>query len=343
MNSDYVTWVRTKLTQGHKISDCSACWKAEAAGTVSLRQRTNCLLTNGQWQNQELTWIHKYIDRKDNWQAESLLSADIKFGNLCNFNCVMCHPTDSTKVLSHWQKNVNHPAIQSRIAAGELAFLDVRSTVEQSQNVEIIQYAIDSGVRWLQILGGEPLISRELLTLLANQPQAVKDRIHLAFITNGSENLISVRERLGDYRHVTFSVSLEGIGAVQEYMRRGSDWAACEANIDQYLQVHSKKYLHVCYTLQCLTVCQFGKLQQWAQDRNISVTVTPLIDPDFLSLGSLPPALYPLARANLGQANGLLNDVAHQPQLISKLRSWLDFWDPNGQWKSVLPEWQPYL
>ena len=341
LNSEHVMYIRTQLDQGQRIPECSACWRAESAGTVSLRQRINHLLTNGVWPDK--SWINSYFSRKNNWQVDQVFSADIKFGNLCNFNCVMCHPIDSTQVFSHWQKNISNPVLQSRLAAKPLMFLQSRSIKQRSQSLEIIQYMIDSGVRWLQILGGEPLISQSLIHMLSQQPQCVKDRIHLLFITNGSEDLITTRQRLGDYKNITFTVSLEGVGAVQQYMRRGSDWKQCESNIDRYLQSHGHQCLHVAYTLQCLTVGRFHELRRWADERGIMITVTPLVDPDFMSLQALPVPMYEPAYQSLGPISEIFKDVKFDARLLLSLRDWLKFWDPDDHWKSVFPEWQPYL
>jgi organic radical activating enzyme len=340
MNSEYVTYVRQQLGQGNQLPECSACWRAESAGEISLRQRLNNLITHGKWALNQPNWVDLYLGFKQDWSVDYWISADLKPSNICNFDCVMCDPEDSTTVANSWNDQRLHPAVIERTSSTSAIAITSNS---KGSRTALIQNAIDSGVRWLQILGGEPLIDRGLLRFLSAQDSAIKKSLHLLFVTNGSVDLSTVRDQLGPYKGITFVVSLEGVGQCQDYVRRHSHWLDIESNILKYQERYNNQGLSIAHTLQCLTVCRVDELFVWARSHDISVGVSELVQPEFLSLAVLPESLREKAQLALGNRAGFLRQIDYRPHLLPQLKQWMDFYDPDQTWREILPEWSPFL
>jgi molybdenum cofactor biosynthesis enzyme MoaA len=138
----------------------------------------------------------------------------------------------------------------------------------------------------LQLLGGEPLLDKKMFSILADQPAENKARISLNFITNGSQNLVAAAERLQGYKQVSFSISLEGVGAIQDWARTGSDWTEIEQNIFTALQ--QGILVAVTHTLQASTVIKLPALVRWCRQHQLRLDCGVLTDPDYLSVAVLP-------------------------------------------------------
>lgn len=215
--------------------------------------------------------------------------ADIKIGNTCNYACVMCVPDDSSMIYNEWRSKPNAFFIKEKLKK-DPTYLDriKNNTYKNPQYRQYVKQILNSNtLKFLKLLGGEPLLDRYLLTSLKELPQSQKQNLSLYIVTNGSKDLIRAREELGPFKSVMFTVSLEGVGKVQEYARYGSNWREVSKNILEF----KKKYpsdISIHHTMQTTTILGFDSLADWITQHDLSLTIGLVDDPDYMGLASLP-------------------------------------------------------
>ena len=83
--------IRLSMLKGEKHKACQVCWNKEDVGVTSKRQTSN------RWYN----WFNlekaKQVTNEDGSTSVEPVYWDLRFGNLCNLKCVMCHPASSSQ------------------------------------------------------------------------------------------------------------------------------------------------------------------------------------------------------------------------------------------------------
>ena len=288
LNSDKNIELKKKLHNGIKVKECSKCWRNEKNNITSLRQRLNGVLLHNK-SDVKNTWLQSYFNRKKDFTSDDLLMADVKVGNTCNHACVMCSPDDSSMVYNEWIKNKNVFFIKDKLKDDPDFLKKVALTGYKNQSYRkyIDDICKNKNLKFIKILGGEPLLDRYLLTKLKDLPKKQKNIMSLHIVTNGSVNLLETKEYLGDFKNIKFNISLEGIGDVQEYARYHSKWAQLEKNILDFKQSqYSDISIH--HTLQTTTVLGLSDLLQWINSNDLSISFGMCLNPKYLSFMSLP-------------------------------------------------------
>jgi organic radical activating enzyme len=222
----------------------------------------------------------------------------------------------------------------------------VKQVYVDKHNHQLLQYAIQKKVRHIKILGGEPLLDQVALDLLSAVDPEQKKRTSLIIITNGSVDLDSVCEQLGDFQTIQFIMSLEGVGAVQDYIRKGSDWTQIENNVDNFLTKYSnsKNNLRIHHTVQALSLYGLHELVSWCDSKNIQLSTELLINPRYMSVAVVPKKLRQDCFQKLVDTRPALVEsiqkIEYTADLKSQLQDFLNWYDPDHTWQNTFPEWQ---
>jgi organic radical activating enzyme len=346
MNSDYMHYLRQELTNGNQLPECHRCWRHEDHQMISQRQILNNTISYNQGDHLDQTWVKSYFNNKSNYAHDLLLIADIKLTNLCNFACAMCVPEDSTQIYTQWQKNKKHTWVIQQLQKNPKYLDQVKQVYVDKHHHQLLQYAIQKKVRHIKILGGEPLLDQVALNMLSAVDPSQKARTSLIIITNGSVDLDSVCQLLGDFQTIQFIMSLEGVGAVQDYIRKGSSWTQIEKNVDNFLTKYSnsKNNLRIHHTVQALSLYRLHELVDWCDSKNIQLSTEILTKPDYMSVAVMPKELrldcfqkLIGTRATLVES---MQKIDYQADLKSQLQDFLNWYDPGHTWQNTFPEWQ---
>jgi len=360
INSEYVQYLRSELNNGNKLPECGKCWRKENAGGKSLRQVSNDTVTNNQGNNLENTWIKNYFKNKTDFISNLVLSADLKTTNICNFACTMCEPMDSSKLYTKWLKNKNEPAVRKLLSLKPKNYLDEVKSVYMDKNnrYELLEYFLLMKPKHLKILGGEPLMDEKMFQVLEKFPH--KSNIKILFVTNGSQNLSNVSERLKDYKDVNYTISLEGKNDIQDYIREGSNWNQIENNILEYQAKYPNNQVSVNCVVQALNIFHIPEFVNWCRKQSIALTLSILDEPSFMGLSSIPPKLKTDILKNLHNMNWnrsemynndsnmadiskILQQIEFDEKNFYDLKMYIQWYDPQEKWKDIIPEWKPYL
>ena len=223
LNSADLKSLRKVLISGEWPSVCVNCKKSEDIGVPSMRHLWNKALTD-----------HS-IPMAEEVKPEDVYSLDLSFGSKCNSKCMTCSPGCS----NFWEEEWTHiwkilPDV-AREKYGNpinLTVIDALLLVETYPNVRTISF-----------IGGEPTILDEHFAFLEALVNAgMSKNIRLSYVTNLtgiSEELISLWET---FEHVACTVSIDGFGPINEYIRYPVKWSKVEENLRRYLKLTKLKF-----------------------------------------------------------------------------------------------------
>lgn len=192
------------------------------------------------------------------------------FGNKCNFDCYMCMPHDSTQrgaTLNHKatvKQNVFNDAALMR--SDQIASINIDDDAMIKQIVKLAPYIYN-----LKLIGGEPLVMKNYYKLL----QAIVDSGHskdiilkyqtnMSVLTHGKYTFLDYVDK---FELFEITVSLDGIGKANDYIRRRGDWEQIKENIKTLYKYPNVK-LNVNGAISFLSVLRFHELIKWFDDNN---------------------------------------------------------------------------
>ena len=350
--------MRKKFAQGQfkSIDDCSICVHNESVNGTSVRQQSNLALS--QQLSIDIVGTVKQIIA-DDYHAQDVYVLDYYPSNYCNLECVMCSSASS-----------------SRRQVFEVKFLN-QSTRITSNEVDTDFLVALHKVQVINFAGGETMMQPQFHAVLDYLiEQDLAKNITIGFLTNATSNTGKVNSKFRHFRNVVCSLSIDGVGEVIEYQRRGCKWSEVEVNA---LELMNNKEIGavINYVLTNINVFSFMDFVDWCygnqvgpqykeQQRNF-VTITPVFRADHLSITALPPELKHIALIRL--QDGLLryrvintvlskyysriilqvidivtaaeHDESHLMNLVQLIQK--EDRVSTRSLQEVVPEWAPYL
>lgn len=270
-NSDYFKQTRLKMLNGECVSACRSCYKEEESGITSHR-----IAENIKWNNEfGEDYIKQLVDNthEDGTIDNDLITLDLRLGNACNLQCVMCRPTDSSK----WVKDAKFLSENLKTQAK----WDWRYKIE-NYSTEKFEWYKDkdfwnsffdnaSNIRHIIFGGGEPLYLKEhyeLIEQLVNR--GYSHQIQLRYHTNGTiynQDLVNLWEK---FKFVEVMISIDGYKEVNNYIRYPSQWEDIEKNLRLYDCTTSNIDPQLLCTVQVLNIEHLPDFSQWLIDQQFN-------------------------------------------------------------------------
>jgi sulfatase maturation enzyme AslB (radical SAM superfamily) len=202
--------IRTDMIQGRPRPDhCSVCYQQEAKSIWSDRHRETL-----EWTNRL-----KLDNLEDLASIQKPVYFEMRASNKCNLKCRMCGP-DYSHLIAHERK--------------VMGILPMDYHAERNNN-RFENIPMDH-VQKLYVAGGEPLIMPEFLGFLRRARQQNHMDLELVINTNCTTLTTQFQEHINGFSNVTFIVSIDGIGDVNDYIRSNSKWSAIVKNLDWICQ-----------------------------------------------------------------------------------------------------------
>ena len=208
--------MRLEMLTGKFPAYCKDCWQKEKVQVESNRMHSNEKIATAKEQLAART-------EKDGTTEMQLVSLDLRLGNRCNLACRMCSPYSSDQLIDIYHaiygdslelyRNINW--FEPQIFWDQL--------LEKTANL-----------RFLHLAGGEPLIlkkSFDFLQMLIEQGGALN--ICLSYNTNLSVLPQEIYNYWPNFKSVDLSISLDGVGKVNEYIRYPLRWDIFHKNLWQ--------------------------------------------------------------------------------------------------------------
>ena len=216
-NNDVMKKTRVGMLKGEKISSCRRCYNLEETGDGSYRKRIN----NEHWGK-----IH-YIDNTDvdgNLNIMNLHLWDIRISNFCNFKCRSCGFGLSSSWYSDAKALGQNP---------DKALININDKASFMDMLEPHYNCVDE----IYFAGGEPLIMPEHYQILDKLIELGRTDVNIRYSTNFSK-LSFKGKHIFDYwkkfPNLELYISIDGVGKIGEYVRKGYDDKIFNQNIIDY-------------------------------------------------------------------------------------------------------------
>ena len=296
-NSEYMRTLRLDMLRGARPEPCSRCYMYDDLGMRSHRQDINV----------------EYADRvpalvgttaADGSVPPDIQSVDLRLGNLCNLRCRMCSPQSSKGLIGEF-------AAAYGISTHHWSFDELRrmNWFETPAFWEIFERHTRH-IERLHFAGGEPLLIPQMFDFLERLSASGRaGSIALSYNTN----LTTIPERVYGiwpaFRHVRITVSLDGAGAVNSFIRHPSVWEEIDANLHRLEADHDALNLGGGIasntTVQIYNVLRLDELLEYFVDgftRIEAPNLSVLTHPRHFNIQALPAAVKDAAAERLRDA-----------------------------------------
>jgi len=249
MTSDLWEDVRNKMLVGDKVSGCRKCYTEESRHSKSMRINEN-YLRNGNIQD-------RLSDKVEPLKIKYL---EMTFGNYCNLKCRTC----AADLSSTWydEEILLAKHYPGRYPAPKILNIPFNWQADDFKFVEEIKFT-----------GGEPMIHPDFLkfmNMLIDNGYA--KNISLDVFTNCSwkpgEKFLS---RLEKFKQVHISLSIDGIGKTNDYIRTPSKWEIVDQTVDGWLYQEAKNLekFQISWnpTINIYNILEIDKMLDWWSDK----------------------------------------------------------------------------
>lgn len=233
-NGEYMRELRRALVEGEKHGNCAKCWKREAVGDESFRERYNKIYLH---RKKDVADSHAELVKntiRNGMRVDTTQSSiEFRFGNLCNLQCKMCHPNSSSQIVKDLDRlKVIDPEGFDHIGAPHLQGNPSDYLwYENPQIWETIDQIIPNLDR-VHITGGEPTLSIETIRFMERCIElGYADKIFISFCINATNLPDRFMNAIKQFKCVNISLSIDGIGPSFEYIRYPGNWEKVKTNI----------------------------------------------------------------------------------------------------------------
>jgi pyruvate-formate lyase-activating enzyme len=271
-SSDYMQKVRSDLSNGKKISQCTLCWDREDKGFSSMRQEAN----NEYGMDDSTLATPKYLD--------------LRLSNLCNLKCRMCNPVYSSQIAKEY--SITDQTWYDEFVTGEERDFKIKTLQEVKPQMWEEFKTYIPGLEKLYFTGGEPTLVpqvKEYLQECIDTGHA--QHIKLVFTTNLTNINQDILEMCDKFANVHWGTSIDGYGELNNYIRSNSNWSTVDKNLKSLMKskfsvgVHPTvciyNILHITELLEYVEGLWDGRFMPY-------IFLNLLQTPDYLSFQYLP-------------------------------------------------------
>ena len=212
INANNLKSIRKKLINGEWPKACSNCKKSEDVGVNSMRTIWNRYITDSPMVEDVNPLDIKFLD--------------LTFGTKCNSKCLTCGPGLSDFWEEEWNTlySIDESRTYTRVSINETT---ASKLIRDFPNIIRVNF-----------IGGEPTISDEHLAFLHKLVEEGKSKnIELGYVTNLSGLNDELIEVWKNFKNVGLTVSIDGYGKVNEYIRYPFKWSKTEENLRTLLEI----------------------------------------------------------------------------------------------------------
>lgn len=350
--------MREDFLQGkfYIIPDCQSCSSNERSGATSPRQQNNSFLAN--FLDFDIVSEVNKIMTNDNTVTD-IYTMDYYPSNYCNYSCIMCaggassqRQTFEVKIMKRQERivlNSADPDFYQALSKVQVINFTGGETSLQKQVFEVMDYLIEND-----------MAKNILITLL----------------TNASSSPDDLHERFRHFKQVIYNVSIDGVGPVIEYQRRGCAWPTVEANSLRLLH-HEYISTVINFVLTAVNAFDVMNFIDWCYKNNIGpktpeqmdrsyINVSPVFRVDHLGVGALPEPLRAQALDLLHQGRqkfkedsvydnfyrnlvdkfvGVIESIPYNSKYLPEFVEHICLEDQVSKTKlvDIVPAWRPYF
>ena len=212
--------VRADLASGQRSEVCSVCWRVEDTGGWSYRHGAANMR------------FEAYDDTTDD-PPPRIQFVDLRLGNFCNLKCRMCIPYSSNRLIPEYKD----------IQDADEDFWDKLANMSWFNSEmfwqDLLQYA--PHFRRVHLAGGEPMVIAKAWNFLRRLSElGFSQNIELTYNTNWTVIPKWTGEVWRTFKAVDLFISMDGVGAVNEFIRHPLKWDVFCENLASVEQRHEE-------------------------------------------------------------------------------------------------------
>ena len=269
-NSDHMRSVRRRMLAGETLPECDVC-NSKLLNTSVYRDYFGHLFSH------KLSEVYATTDASGATTMQPV-SWDYRFSNLCNFKCRTC----GDMLSSAWEtEQKSHNMVDWANSKNNWMVPSVRQQISQFQDQQIEQEFSDAveqhRVEEIYWVGGEPLMYEQHWRYMQRIVELGDGgRVYARYNTNLSRidyrgcNLYS--DILDNIRDWQICASIDGTGAIGEYIRTGMDYIRFRSNFEAGL-VHQKnrRQMRLDFTLTLPGMLEVDAIQTLAREYDVEL------------------------------------------------------------------------
>jgi MoaA/NifB/PqqE/SkfB family radical SAM enzyme len=328
-NADAMRGIRRDMIDGRPVAACAECYDEDARGVISMRVRDNTSWGNG-WLNDEHLTIDalKALAARSEYRMPAMpVNIEIDTGNLCNLKCRMCHDGVSSRIATDLVHR-SWATDQYEHAYHDVNIVARPGGVRRWNLQEELEAAIvraPEQVKRLYFVGGEPLLVKEIGTLLERLIDlGVAPNIILAVVSNGTVTR-SWLDLTKHFKRLDLSISIDGYDACYDYIRYPARWERLVENLSSFRQLPNVLF-GAAVTLQAYNALTITDLFRYLDSLDIGFYAWPVHVPRYLSVDVMPPA----ARESAAQRLRTYADSDCTPRSRELVRGLADYVSPKS-------------
>ena len=269
-NGEHMKSVRRRMMAGETLPECEVC-NDKLLNTSVYRTYFDHLFGH------KLDQVYESTD-SDGYTTMQPVSWDYRFSNLCNFKCRTC----GDMLSSAWESEQRqHQMINWHDSKNNWMLPDVRKQISKFQDTQIEQEFSEAveqhRVEEIYWVGGEPLMyeqhwryMRRIVELGDGVQVYARYNTNLSRVEFRGVNLY--RDILDHVRDWQICASIDGTGAVGEYIRTGLNYQQFCRNFEQGLEhQRNKRQMRLDFTLTLPGLFEVNNIQQLPQQYNVEL------------------------------------------------------------------------
>ena len=257
--SDVWEDIRQGLLKNQPVAGCSKCYNEEEASGFSMRTSENHLRNNNQ-QNGPSYDV----------SVPTIKYLEMTFGNYCNLKCRTCNGDLS----STWWEDEN-----ALVDSGKYPdrYFYIRNSTK-NVNIPFKWMPEDFvNVEEIKFTGGEPMVHPDFIKLMDMLIEIdVAKNIKLDIFTNCSwipgEKYL---DRLVQFKKIVLSLSIDGVGEVNDYIRAPSKWETVDNAVTAWLNLENtnRENIHVVWnpTINIYNILNIKEMIEWWSTKNTDI------------------------------------------------------------------------
>ena len=269
-NSDHMKSVRRRMIAGETLPECEVC-NDKLLNTAVYRSYFNSLFGH------KYEYVLEHTE-EDGTTSVKPVSWDYRFSNLCNFKCRMC----GDMLSSAWESEQRqHNMINWHDPKNNWMRPEVKEQIEQFQNSQIerefAQAVEEHRVEEVYWVGGEPLMYEQHWRYMKRIVELGDGKnVYARYNTNlsrvnyrGTDLYHDILRNLRDWQ---ICASLDGTGAIGEYIRTGLDYPQWLDNFRQGIAIAShRRQMRIDFTLTLPGMFEIENIASLAKELGVDI------------------------------------------------------------------------
>lgn len=269
-NGEHMRSVRRRMMAGERLPECEVC--------------NDRLLNTDVYRDYFWHLFRHHYDRiwsttdEDGYTSMQPVSWDYRFSNLCNYKCRHC----GDMLSSSWESEQRqHDMIDWSDPKNSWMRLEIRHQISKFQDTQIEQEfarAVEEHrVEEIYWVGGEPLMYEQhwrymqRIVELGDGP-GVYARYNTNLSRIGYRDIDLYSDILSHVRDWQICASLDGTGAVGEYIRTGLDYEQWQRNFARGLDIQThRRQMRIDFTLTLPGLFEVGRIQTLADQLGVDL------------------------------------------------------------------------